>query len=256
MVVRIKPINNLDTGPFSGEASGLLKADLISHGRSFGLVTSESDARILKALVNLKVASRYQIGQLLGLSANSLKSSMPRLCRLGFVDRLETGKTPPLYMLGPEGRALFNQNSEEWHILKTFRIAAANQLYLMLKDTWPNMEYMVEPHQGLTAQIKAGKIEFGIIAPRLWPGETTWAKDMAELAPDQLRLLIVAGSRHYAEECSRIIKTNRPIRFIWDGVLKSSVRFYKKSGNRLAMAEDFYHSKRKESDLTQHNIVI
>ncbi len=238
MVLSIKVIKHFETGPFSGEASGLLKANIVSHGRSYGLVTSESDAEILKTLVFLKAASRYQIGQLLGLSANSLKSSIPRLCRLGFVDRLETGKTPPLYFLGPEGKVLFKQKSEEWHILKAFRIAAANQLYIMLKHIWPDMEYTVEPHQGLTAQIKSGDVEFGVIAPRVWPGETIWVRDMAELAPDELRLLVVAGSRGYAEESARVIKTQRPIRFTWDGVLKSCVRFYRKSGNRLALAED------------------
>lgn len=246
-------MGHVGTGPFSGDPNGSMKATYHTHGRSYGLVTSESDAEILKALTILKAASRHQLSELLGLSNHSLKKSIPRLSRLGFIDRLETGQTPPLYILGPESRALFKQKSEEWHILKAFRIAAANQLYVKLWRIWPDMKYKVEPHQGLTAQIKSGGAEFGIIAPRLWPGETSWARDMAELAPDEVRLLIVAGSRAYAEECARIIKTPRPIRFTWDGILKDNVKFYKKAGNKLISAEDLSPEK---SDLTKKAVVV
>lgn len=227
-----------EMGPFSGEPSGLMKASIISHGRSYGIVTSESDAKILRALAHLKAASRNQLRALLDLSDHSLKKSIPRLCSLGFIDRLETGRTPPLYMLGPESLALFGKKGEEWHILKAFRIAAANQLYVALKYVWPDIQYQVEPHQGLTALIKYGSAEFGIIAPRVWPGETSWAKNMAELAPDEVRVLIVAGSKTYAEECARIIKSSRPIRFTWDRIIKDGAKFYKKAGNKLAIAED------------------
>lgn len=241
------------TGPFSGDPNGQMKATYHTHGRSYGLVTSESDAQILDALIMLKAASRHQLSELLGLSNHSLKKSIPRLSRLGFIDRIETGRTPPLYVLGPESRALFKLKKEEWHILKAFRIAASNQLFVMLKCVWPDMEYTVEPHQGLTAQMRAGDIEFGIIAPRLWPGETTWAREMAELAPDNIRLLIVAGSREYAEECARVIKTQRPIRFTWDGLLKENIIFYRKAGNKLVAAEDLTP---EEPGLTEKVYVI
>ncbi len=239
------------TGPFSGEPSGLMKANIVSCGRSYGIVTSESDAKILRALMHLKAASRNQLSEFLDLSDHSLKKSIPRLCRLGFIDRLETGRTPPLYMLGPESLALFGKKSEEWHILKAFRIAAANQLYVTLKCVWPDIEYHVEPHQGFTALIKYGNVEFGIIAPRVWPGETSWARDMAELAPDEVKVLIVAGSKTYAEECARVIKSARPIRFTWDGILKDGAQFYKKAGNKLILAEALAQKTPEEINLTK-----
>lgn len=242
-VVPIVAVEHIGTGPFSGEASGNMKAEIITHGRSYGVITSESDAAILKALLVLKAASRNQLIELLSLSGHSLKKSIPRLCRLGFIDRIETGKTPPLYMLGPEGRALLKQRPEEWHILKAFRIAAANQLYMKLRNVWSDMEYRVEPHQGLTASISVGDTEFGVIAPRVWPGETNWARDLADLAPDDVRLLLICGSRTMAEECSRVIKSARPIRYSWDGLLRDEVRFYKKSGNGLASAETIFSEK-------------
>ena len=50
---------------FSGDPNGQMKATYHTHGRSYGLVTSESDAQILDALKMLKAASRYQLSELL-----------------------------------------------------------------------------------------------------------------------------------------------------------------------------------------------
>jgi hypothetical protein len=186
-----------------------------------------------------KSASRNQISEYTGLSHQSLKKSIPRLCRLGYIDRLETGKTPPLYMLGPESLRMFRIKAEEWHILKAFRIAAANQLYLKMREIWPDMEYTVEPHQGLTAEIMKKEVKYGIISPRIWPGEVDWCRDMVELAPEEARIIIVAGSRTLAEECARVIKAARPLRFTWDGILKEKAVFCKKKGNILIAAENF-----------------
>lgn len=232
-------IEHVETGPFSGEVNGRLSGKIITSGRSYGIITSESDATILKALIMFKSASRNQISEYTGLSHQSLKKSIPRLCRLGYIDRLETGKTPPLYMLGPESLKMFNMKADEWHILKAFRIAAANQLYLKMYEVWPDLEYTAEPHQGLTALIRKKDTEYGIIAPRIWPGEVDWCRDMVELAPDDVRIIIVAGSKTLAEECARVIKEPRPLRFTWDGILKEKAVFYQKKGNMLIAAENF-----------------
>lgn len=236
------------TGPFSGAADGLIMpAKIISYGRSYGIITSESDARVLRALALLKAASRHQITEYTGLSRQALKTSMPRLLRLGFIDAIETGKTPPIYMLGPEGLILFRKKAEEWHVLKAFRIAAANQLFLKLRLVLGDeINYEVEPHPGLTASIRAGETEFGLIAPRVWPGEVDWCRDMVDIAPEDVRLVIVAGSKTLAEECCRVIKSPRPIRFTWDGLLKNGAVFYKKKGNFLVQAEDFRLTEESE----------
>lgn len=243
MVVEIERMSiplHEGTGPFSGAADGLMPARIVSYGRSYGIITSESDAKVLKALALLKAASRHQIGEYTGLSQHALKTSMPRLLRLGFIDAIETGRTPPIYMLGPEGLILFKKKPEEWHVLKAFRIAAANQLFLKLRPVLgADVSYEVEPHQGLTASIKAGDTEFGVIAPRVWPGEVDWCRDMVDIAPEEVRLVIVAGSKLLAEECCRVIKSPRPIRFTWDGLLKDGAVFYKKKGNILIPAENF-----------------
>ena len=113
------------------------------------------------------------------------------------------------------------------------------------------MEYTVEPHRSSTAQMRAGDIEFGIIAPRLWP-ERQPGPEMADCTLN-IRLLIVSGSREYAEECARVIKTQRPIRFTWDGLLKENIIFYRKAGNKLVAAEDLTP---EESGLTEKMYVI
>jgi hypothetical protein len=62
---------------------------------------------------------------------------------------------------------------------------------------------------------------------------------MVELAPEDVRIIIVAGSKTLAEECARVIKEPRPLRFTWDGILKEKAVFYQKKGNMLIAAENF-----------------
>lgn len=224
------------TGPFSGDWQGRIAFRRQSAGRSRGAVlTSEADGRIVCCLRHLKVLSRHQLAALASLGQERAKRSCARLFRLGFLDRLVTDRTPPLYVLGPTALHLLNQPDETWDVLRAFRLAAANQLWLGLRG-WADT-YHVEPHLGLTASFTRGGKRFGVLCPRLWPGDIDWCRDLAALADD--KLVIVAGDGRQAAELARLLPVEFPVRFTWDALLADGRPvFYRRRGRKLEPAEE------------------
>lgn len=222
-------------GPFAGDPSGDMALTRETRGRSFGYVLSEQAAEVLKAVACFRVLSRNQAALVTRLSQQVVGRAADRLFRLGFLDRLVTGRTPPLYVLGPEGVALLGSTqNEEWNPLRAFRLAAAAQLYVALKG-WrlSDAQYHPEPHQALTAIISAGLVDYGVLAPRLWPGEVATTKQLADLFPEDGRLIVVAGSEEQGRELARVIPPHLSVRFTWDALLVGAPTFFERRGTHL-----------------------
>lgn len=220
------------TGPFSGVPDGTLPMRRVSAGRSYGTVTSPEAARVMRTVVRCKVISRRQIAALAQLGEDGAKRALDRLFRLGFVDRLETARTPPLYVPGPEALKRFSLVPEEWDILRALRLAAAAQLYMRLRERWPDAEYRPEPHLGLTASMALGSQEYGVLCPRLWPGDVSWCREMAEALPSDARLIVVAGDGEQARELARLLP-DIPLRITWDVMLCDGLRLWRREGKRI-----------------------
>lgn len=222
-------------GPFAGEPSGVLSLVREGRGRSRAYLTGERDVDIVKTTAALKVVSRSHLASLLGLGEGS-KKTVERLFRLGFLDRLVTGRTPPLYVLGVEGRAYLHARNDEWDVLRVLRIAAANSFWVRFREARPDAEWKVEPHLGLTASFKLGENSFGILAPRLWPGDVDWCRKLAALVPESGRLVVLAASRGQAEELSRVLSVRCSVRYTWD---RDSLTFYRAYRGCLEPGENF-----------------
>jgi len=222
-------------GPFAGDPSGDLSLSRESRGRSFGHVLSEQAAEVLRVVARCRVLSRNQIALLTRLSHHAVSRITDRLFRLGFLDRLVTGQTPPLYVIGPEGAALLGSLSEDWNPLRAFRLAAAAQLYIAMRGwRFPDAQYHPEPHEALTALISAGLTDYGVLAPRLWPGEVAATKQLADLYPEDGRLIIVAGSEDQGKELARVIPPHVNVRFTWDALLTGGTpAFFARRGKDL-----------------------
>lgn len=223
-------------GPFAGNPEGVLRLVREGRGRSFACLSGLNDEEILKAVRALKVASRSHLASLLGLSENGSKKTLERLFRLGYLDRLKIEHTPPLYVLGVEGRLLLGLKDEEWDVLRALRIAAANSFWVRFRQVRPDASWQVEPHLGLTAGFTLGKTFFGVLAPRLWPGEIDWCRKLAALVPESGRLVILAACRAQAEELSRVLSVACQVRFTWD---RECLVFYRGFKGILEPAEDF-----------------
>lgn len=203
--------------PFAGVATGLLPMRRETRGRSFAVVPSERAAEVIGLVARLKALARWQIVHLLRLRSDKV---IRTLYLTGYLDRLTTAETPPVYVLGPESLALLGRGDEVWDVLRMLRLVAANQLYLRLRCGWPDLEYELEPHLGVTAYLRLGGREYSLLCPRVWPGDSIWCREMVALLPADAFAIILAGSEETAWELARIVPADGPVlRFLWDGLL-------------------------------------
>lgn len=219
-------------GPFSGSPDGNLPMRRVTAGRSYGSITSPEAARVFQLVVRCKALSRKQAAVLARLGEHGARRAIERLFRLGFLDRLEIPRTPPLYVAGPEAAKRFSLVPEEWDVLRALRLAAAAQLCLRLRDRWPDAEYRPEPHLGLTASMTLGSQEYGVLCPRLWPGDVSWCQEMAEALPSDSRVIVVAGDGEQARELARLLP-DIPLRFTWDAILSDGLRLWRREGKKI-----------------------
>lgn len=230
------PLETEHLGPFAGSADGQMSLRINSRGRTYAMLGGEKDEDVLRLVSQLKVASRHHIMVLLGLGKQGSKNILKRLCRLGFLDCINLQGVPPLYAMGTEGRLALGVNKEEWDVLRCLRLAAVNSFWSQFKIQRPDAEWKIEPHLGLTALLTLGQTHFGILVPRLWPGDIDWCRQLADLASDSGRLIIIAASRQQAEELSRVIHTNCPVRYTWD---RAGLVFYRRMYGALEVSETF-----------------
>lgn len=207
-------------GPFSGDPYGrmsFLPAKTKNTGRGF--LPDRASVELVEALGNFKVLSRSQMRALEIPSGNGL---LGLLCRFGFVSKLETKRTPPLYALGPDGSTMLRVPKREWTVPEAFRVAAANQLYVRLAGEV--RDWVTEPHAGLNARFTSDGLSFGVLAPRLWPGELDWCRTLLELS-DEPAHVVVAASEEQAEELARLLPRKGVLCFTWDALLASPEAF-------------------------------
>jgi len=214
-------------GPFSGDPEGCLSLTKESAGRSHGMITSDEQARVLSVIGTVKIASKAQIRAMTGLSEKACDRIIRLLFGLGFLDRLVTGRSPPLYAAGPEAEAQYGLKRERWDVLNAFRLAAATQFYAEMSKVFEGIEYVPVPDLSLTALMRLNGREHGVLAPRCWPGETVWFSEAAAGFVEPLHVIVIAGSEELARETARLTAYER-IRFTWDAALYGRIQLYRK----------------------------
>lgn len=232
MVIALMEGEKIVRGPFSGNPEGIMPMRRDRRRAYYGVLPPEGTRAVVRLLAEYKVLSSNQLMLLGGFKGFGFKQRLSEMVARGYIDRLVTEQTPPLYVLGEAGCRQAGVDDREWDILSALKIAAANQFCIQLKNKAADFEYMVEPHLGLTAKILYRQQEFGVLAPRWWPGQNSWALEMLALTPLESKTIIIAGIRAQAEELARLIR-ERQVRFTWDAELKEGITLYKKVGQTL-----------------------
>ena len=221
-------------GPFSGDASGLMEVRIESRGITCSELLYEVDGRVTALALGLRVVTRAQAGRLFGLRC---KEAMTRLYRLGFLDRLVTGKTPPGYCPGPELRRRRPVILGAFTAPRFLRLVAAGQLWLSLPG---GSSWKAEPLLGFQGRWEYGGAVFWVIAPRVWPLEVEWFRENIGFLPEGERVIVLAGTRRLAEECAAVCPAHVEARYVWDRVVKPGVpvRFWALGRGGLEEAEE------------------
>lgn len=210
-----------ELGPFSGLYEYRKRGGGYSGGTV--IVSSGKDAAVLEALKACGVMSAYQLKLYLGVRE---LNSMAGLARRGLVDVYESGKTPPLYALGPAGADLLGVPYRVYRGLEVCRLAAANQLWVWLRKVWPDAEWDV--CGGYPLLVRRG-IVYVVAAPRYRVGEGVYLA--GAYAAGERVLVIMAHGDQYRE--LPLPSDPGRVRYTWDNLLKEGVRFYKLEGSRL-----------------------
>ncbi|MGI9862722.1 hypothetical protein SDD30_15200 [Moorella naiadis] len=215
-------------GPYSNPCCEIKRESC----RGNGLINSENEAAAVKLAGRLKIISRNQAEIAIGINGEKLGRVFKRLWGWGYLDRLTSGATPPLYVLGPEGRKALQAPREEWDALRAFRLVMANQLHLRL----PQFDYEPEPGPGVTGLLKLNGVEYPVYCPRL--GDEEWCKVVTDLLPEKSRPVIVAATKEMAVKLAKVIRFDLPARFVWDDLLADSeFCFYRREKGVLVPAE-------------------
>ncbi len=215
-------------GPFSNPCCEIKRESY----RGNGLVNSEVEAAVIRLAGRLKIISRSQVEIVLKINGNRVSKIIKRLVGWGYLDKLVTRETPPLYVLGPEGRRVIKSPYEEWDIIRAFRLIMANQLALRL----PQFEYTPEPGPGVTGLLRLDGLEYPLYCPRL--GDEEWCKITTGLLPEKSRPIIVAATDEQAVKLAEEIRYDLPVRFLWDDLLvEEEFCFYRLEKGTLKPAE-------------------
>lgn len=195
------------------------------------IVTTESGVAIINAIRKYKVLSKYQISLLTGFR-RATEQGLTVLHSLGYVDRLVTDHTPPLYCAGPAMKARFGLPAERWVLPDTFRVVAANQLFAQLSAQKKPYDCDILIGPGITAILRMNEREYTILAPREEPSEVDWCLTCIGALKLSTRVIVVAGSKETATEIASDLYSRiaPPIRYTWDEALKDDIRFYKYAG--------------------------
>lgn len=198
-------------GPFSGDPGGMSLRLSSRPFRDASCLHGPKDPQVLSFLREALAASAWQVSKAVGVSPDTVR----RLWGSGFLIRLETGKTPPLYALSPS----FSGRAFEWDVLTAIKLAASCQLWLCLRKAWPGSRYVPLPNPVYTALVSWRGTDFWVVCPRIFPGQVDSSRDDIEAAPPESRVVVVAGSRELAEEVCRVSEPPVPVRFVWDRIL-------------------------------------
>ena len=198
-----------DRGPFSGDPSGGMELRVFSAGRTRARLVHRADMLACEVVAGLHVATRAQVAAVLGGPSREVVS---RLFRLGFLDRLETGRTPPAYAPGPVLRRRRGMDLGLFTPERFLRQVAASQLYLAL----PGGEWRSEPRPGFQARWDCAGRVIWVACPREWPHEVAWFRRVVGSLREGEEVLVVAGTPALAAECARACPLGVRAYWTWD----------------------------------------
>lgn len=201
------------------------------------VIAHPQDGLVLNLFREFEVLTSHQVMELGRLTEGAAKESVKRLFRLGYLDRLVTGRTPPLYTLGEAGARLFGVWEKEWDVVAAFRTVAANQLCAALRRTGEVRNWEVGAKGRATARFTWNDREYWVLAPRCGAGEVAWAASVLNVFPPAFRVIVVCGDEEVA---ARVAPAGRgpQVRYTWDALLKEGpVVLYRWAGGSLEEAE-------------------
>jgi len=217
-------------------------------GRYTGLVLSGNIyIRVLRAVQNMRVVSAYQLSLLFKKSSGRVRGALKALFKEGYLDRLAVGASPPLYVLGPEGCRVLQEQYTKWEVLPALRAAAANQLCVVLgAESWE-----IFPGTGLDCRVCLGGGGYAVLCPRMGEAEIERCVNTAGLLGPDEKLIVVAVSLEAAAAIAGKIKPGIPVRYTWDRGLGSFYRFVEGAGLVLSeVLETAAHKKQKFDEKT------
>jgi hypothetical protein len=220
-------MQSLAAGPFSSAEGRTLSRE--SRGYyDRPIVTTRAGIAAVEAVLKYKALSRSQVAMLTGYTT-AVEPTLRTLWNLGYLDRLVTGKTPPVYCAGPALRARRGLRKEDWRLPDAFRLVAANQLAAVLASKKVSFGYEVGAEACVTAMLTIGDKPYVLLAPRLYPGEEQWCRDAINTHDNDARIIVVAATEDQAADISDYIYDVGPqVRFTWDAVLKDRAAFFRR----------------------------
>lgn len=216
----------MNLGPFNGQN---VEFKLESHAYTGSLLVSEKDARVLAALRDCGAMSANQIRRY--ISAKSLRP-MESLVKKGFVDAYVSGKTPPVYALGRGGAEILGVPYRTWKTLELLRLVAANQLWVHMREVWPDATWNVE--DDFPVLTRNGRAYF-VVAPRLRQGEGVLVGRAFACSE---RVFVVAAAKEQIPEFPLPLNP-AGVRYTWDALLKDGAAFYRFESERLVPDASF-----------------
>lgn len=205
-------------GPFGKEG--------ISYNHTKGkwngqLLLEASGAKIMKTLAICGVLTKNQAIMLSGCGKNR-RSIFQRLVEKGYLDSYEAEQSPKLFSLSEKGAEEMGVPYRTWDTGGLLRLAAANQLWIQIKDVWPGATWSTH---GETPVIERSGIRFAVIAPRVGHVDRMLALMFLNKCMD--RVLIVAVEQAHALELAYNCPPGRMVRYTWDSELRDGVSIYR-----------------------------
>lgn len=222
-------------GPFNGLGVEFKYCPGYHSGR---ITVGESEAKVLKAVGQCGVLSRYLISVLTGCAARTLK----RLMAKGYLDQYTSDRCPPVYSLGKKGAEILNVRHRIWDSTWLLRTVAANQLWAQMTRIWPNSTWDTTGDYPVLSREGAS---YMVAAPRLAEKDKIYALRAANLA-GRNPLLVVAATQVQALDLARSVH-KETVRYTWDELMKDGILFYHLSSGILKLDSEFESKKYKEN---------
>lgn len=214
-------------GPFSVAEGKTLARESRGYCEN-AIITTRAGVAVAEAILKYKLLTRSQLSMLTGYT-RAMKPTLKVLWQLGYLDRLVTGQTPPVYCAGPVMRAKYGLRKEEWRLPDAFRLVAANQLAAVLASKKVPFGYEVRTDASATATLTLGNRSYVLLAPRLYLNEEQWCRDAINTHGIDARVIVIAASPEQAEDISDYVYDVGPeVRYTWDAVLKDRAAFFRR----------------------------
>lgn len=225
-------------GPFSVAEGRTLQRETKGYYQK-AIITTRVGSAIAEAVLKYKVLSRSQAAHMTGHHA-AVEQTVKVLCTLGYLDKLVTAGTPPLYCAGPALRAKFGLRKDDWALPDAFRLAAANQAATRLKAKSVPFGYEVADDASATAYVTLNDRRYVLIAPRIYPGEEDWCHQAVYTYESDSRVIVVAATEEQARAIAEYSFDVGPqVRFAWDAEMRDRVAFYRDEGNRFELEKEY-----------------